>query len=417
MAIKKYLDLEGLKSFKEGVVAAIASGDAEALKAAKEYVGKIPEGVTDENGEAYADVLAYVKALIEDAAGDAAEVAEDLGDISTLTTTAKDDAVSAINELDAAVKVLNGEDTEAGSVKKALKDAKEYTDTSIGELGNKTEADGDAEAVPFANVKDYVDTKVANAGEAGVVTLTKQASAEDGYAATYVIAQGGTDLETKINIPKDFLLKDATLEVATAENAAEVGVDAGQKYIDFVVNVDAEDETEKHVYLGVNDLVDVYTSGSEATDAIVVAVDASTNKITATITDATISRDKIDADFEADIAALEDGLGDVDAIAVVKTPASDDGTTPAVMYDNAVDAINALNAAMGDGGSVQKQIEDAIAELDYEYDTTAEGAVATDGLVTEVKQVDGKIVVTKEQWTRITETEIQKLFNPDPETP
>lgn len=67
----------------------------------------------------------------------------------------------------------------------------------------------------------------------------------------------------KINIPKDYLVKSATLETSTAQNYETVGTSAaGKKYIDFVVNTVDSDATDTHIYLPVEDLVDVYTAGN-----------------------------------------------------------------------------------------------------------------------------------------------------------
>ena len=54
------------------------------------------------------------------------------------------------------------------------------------------------------------------------VSLEKQSSAEEGYFATYVIKQGNTPLSPKINIPKDYLLKDADILICEeADNPVE----------------------------------------------------------------------------------------------------------------------------------------------------------------------------------------------------
>ena len=92
--------------------------------------------------------------------------------------------------------------------------------------------------------------------------VVKQATADSGYAATYQLTVNGVVAGEKINIPKDFLVKSATLETVTAADTPYSGAVVGDKYIDFVINAKDSSGTAEHIYLPVNDLVDVYTSGN-----------------------------------------------------------------------------------------------------------------------------------------------------------
>jgi len=130
---------------------------------------------------------------------------------------------------------------------------------------------GDVEAIT-----DYIDAK-ATANE---VTVEKLASAETGYASSYVVKQNGVQVGDTINIPKDFVVKSATLETCQTADVPVAGLVPGDKYIDFVVNTYDGTATDTHIYLPVKDLVDVYTGGD--TDYISVSVD-NNNVITATL--------------------------------------------------------------------------------------------------------------------------------------
>ena len=97
-------------------------------------------------------------------------------------------------------------------------------------------------------------------------TLEKLTTAENGFASSYQMKVNGTPVGDKINIAKDYVVKSATLKNSTAENYAAVGCSAaGKKYIDLVINTkadgDGNTETDTHIYLPVEDLVDVYTNG------------------------------------------------------------------------------------------------------------------------------------------------------------
>ena len=112
-----------------------------------------------------------------------------------------------------------------------------------------------------------LDSRVDNLETGSLVNVVKQETAESGYAATYVITQGVDENDdpvqrgVKINIPKDFLVKSASIETVSTADSPYSGAAVGDKYIDFVVNATDASETAQHIYLPVNDLVDVYTTG------------------------------------------------------------------------------------------------------------------------------------------------------------
>jgi hypothetical protein len=97
------------------------------------------------------------------------------------------------------------------------------------------------------------------------VTLAKDETAETGYAASYTLSVNGTALGTKINIPKDFLVKSATLQTVSTADTPYTGAAVDDKYIDFVINAKDASATAEHIYLPVNDLVDAYTAGNGLT--------------------------------------------------------------------------------------------------------------------------------------------------------
>jgi hypothetical protein len=100
-----------------------------------------------------------------------------------------------------------------------------------------------------------------------LIAVEKKATANTGYAASYTIKANGTALSPDIDIPKDFLVKSATLETVTTADVPYQGAVVGDKYIDFVINAKDASETAEHIYLPVNDLVDVYTAGNGLTES------------------------------------------------------------------------------------------------------------------------------------------------------
>lgn len=119
---------------------------------------------------------------------------------------------------------------------------------------------------------DYNDGRFA-------ATVVKLSTAEAGYAASYEVRNAkGTKLGATINIPKDFLVKSATLETVATDDTPYTGAVVGDTYIDFVINTkadgDGSTETDTHIYLPVNDLIDIYTAGNgiEVSNEGVIAV-------------------------------------------------------------------------------------------------------------------------------------------------
>lgn len=243
------------------------------------------------------------------------------------------DAVDAINNLKAAVDLLNDDDETVGSVAKAIKDAIEALDVTefaltennsdvISIYGIK-EVDGKiskgASKIDLAKVAKTgaaadVSTAAITDGDAtdpqtlyaagtaqgtleaiardlndltteSAVTVEKLATATEGYLASYVVKQNGTVKGATIDIPKDFLIKSATVKTVTIADNPYPGAKVGDKYIDFVVNVKEGTATDTHLYIAVNDLVHPL-SGDTTTVAneyeLQISVD-STNKISATL--------------------------------------------------------------------------------------------------------------------------------------
>lgn len=106
-------------------------------------------------------------------------------------------------------------------------------------------------------------------------SVVKLETATDGYLASYQLQKDSVPVGATINIPKDYLVKSASVKTATADDPS--GFAEGTKYIDFVVNTydtDSGSGKESHIYLNVQDLVDVYTPGDgiDISEANVISV-------------------------------------------------------------------------------------------------------------------------------------------------
>ena len=103
-----------------------------------------------------------------------------------------------------------------------------------------------------------------------LMTVEKKATADEGYASSYVFKANGVAVGDTINIAKDWLLTGVEKGTVTAADKAAGGkfendddFAVGDKYIDFSFNVKAGGaETTTHIYLNVQDLVDAYLAGN-----------------------------------------------------------------------------------------------------------------------------------------------------------
>ena len=143
-----------------------------------------------------------------------------------------------------------------------------------------------------------LDNAAQGIGTAGEITVSARETAEQGYLKSYDIYQGDTsdpnNLKGTINIPKDFLVKSASVQTVTTANVPYSGAQVGDKYIDFVINTKDTaqgSEQAEHIYLPVNDLVDVYTATQGATE---VQLTIDNNKvISASLVNGGVTTDKL----------------------------------------------------------------------------------------------------------------------------
>lgn len=192
-------------------------------------------------------------------------------------------------------------------------------------------------------------TAIGTGGTNAAVAVTKTAGGpNDDYAYRYVFSQGGNPITNgTIDIAKDMVATDGTLVHPTAENPITID---GQQVTSgaYIAMTIANGNT---FYINVADLIE-YNSVS------------STDEITLTDTNHTITAT----------------VGKIAASKIIYQAA--EGATPA---KTVAQAINALESAVGTGGSVDTKIENAIGALD------ADKVATTGSVITGIHEVDGKI--------------------------
>lgn len=262
--------LEGKHAEGKTVAQEVTAG-IEALNLANTYAAK---STTDAH-IANADI--HVTAAKKTAWDGAVSDVETLMGTETTTGSVKQIAKSYADGKDAAI----------AAAKAAGDNAQTAVDTLAGKVGTLPE---DATAT---TVVGYVDEKIGKIPAQTDYTVTVTPSDVTGVAKRYTIAQASTGLNVNIDIPKDMVVSSGTVE----NNPA--GQPAGTYLVLTLANA-----TNDKVYINVSSLIEYVTSGSKTGDMVVVDVSAD-HKVTATITDGTITKAKL-------ATAVQTSLGKAD---------------------------------------------------------------------------------------------------------
>lgn len=320
---KKYADSKASAAINEAkaYVDGLIAGDSGITKRVETLEGKVDVDkvstaiATAKSGAedtAAADAAAKVKAaktaiLGESATGvDFDKTVKEVYDLASSKTTmaeveAKGYAVKADTDSAIADAKKAGTDaaTAAAAAKKAADAAQTAADAKVASVkaADKSVTIGGTDTEP--TVKVAISATAGNAlaldtdglkvtiPAAAEYSIVKDANAVDGYAATYRLTKGGENVGAAINIPKDMVVKTGSVEINPD------GKDAGTYLVLVLANA-----TEDKIYIPVNSLIEYVTSGSSAEDMVVVAVDEITHKVTATITNGTITKEKLHADVQ-----------------------------------------------------------------------------------------------------------------------
>lgn len=343
------VDVAGLESAIAEAKAAADDAQAD-VDALAEKVGTVEDGKTvvgmiSDNATEIADLAAIVAAMTGDEEGSVGSISEaikaQIDALDVEDTAVEGQFVVAVSEADGKITVtrqalkasdipeigmekVTGLSDAIADAKKAGTDANDaletYKETNDVAVGNAqtaaenamTEAQkkvasvgaGDASVTvggtataPTVAVKVSEDTDNAITLEddglkvviptAAEYTIVKDANSGD-YAAVYHMEKDGVQVGTSINIPKDMVVESG----AVVENPE--GQEAGT-YIKLVLQ-----NVEEPLYINVGSLIEYVTSGSATGDMVVVSV-SEDHKVTATITDGTITLAKLDADTQAKI--------------------------------------------------------------------------------------------------------------------
>lgn len=265
----------------------------------------------------------------------------------------------------------DGKDAAIAAAKAAGDNAKTAVDTLAGKVGELPEG------ATATTVVGYVDEKIGKIPAQTDYTVTVTPSTVKGIAKRYTVAQAATGLNVNIDIPSDMVVKSGTVETNPT------GQPAGTYLVLTLANA-----TNDKVYIDVGSLIEYVTSGSKTGDMVVVDVSAD-HKVTATISDGTITKAKL-------ATAVQTSLGLADT-AIQKAGL----TTALEPYAKSADVAN---------GYVAKNGTDRLMTADEgtKLEGIAEGAQAN---VIEAVKVGGTALEIKEKAVNIIEisTDLLKM--------
>lgn len=128
-------------------------------------------------------------------------------------------------------------------------------------------------------------------------------STDNNYAKVYIVKQGGSQIG-RINIPKDLVVSEGSVVTNPTGQAAGT-------YIKLII----ANQTNP-LYINVASLIEYVTSGSAAGDMVYVTVDPDTHKVTATITNGTITKEKLDSKVQNSLGLADSAVQPKDTILI-----------------------------------------------------------------------------------------------------
>lgn len=206
-------------------------------------------------------------------------------------------------------------------------DSVSAADNSVTVTGGKSASVGVKISAATGNLLELAsDGLKVIAPTAAEYTIQKATTAEEGFAATYKLMKDGVQVGASINLIKDMVVSSG--QVVTKSTSGAWG-DAGT-YLELTL----ANATNDKVYINVGDLIEYVTSGSQSGDMIVISV-SSDHKVTATITDGTITQAKLESTLSGKV---NDGAAAKAAVDLIL-----DGTT----LDSFADVETALSGKQG----------------------------------------------------------------------
>ena len=268
-------------------------------------------------------------------------------------------------------------------------------------------ADGLKVVIPEVTVPEY--------------SMKKLDAATEGMSASYQLTKDGAVVGAVIDIPKDMVVQSGSVQTFAAGELPSGVAEAGTYIVLVLANA-----TSDKLYIKVDDLIEYVTSGSAEGDMVFINIDPKTHKVTATITDGSVTEAKLHADVKAKLAKAVSAVQEVKAGTANGTIAVDGADvavaglksaayTESTAYDAAGTADGVKTALIGGtddndaaltiygAKAYAKSMVDGVkADLTNDIKVKIEGLDVEDTavakkLVSAVSETDGKITVTRRE--------------------
>lgn len=327
-----------------------------AASGATAYVGQILTLVADSNCEAYMisnEAGTLIKLAATTASGDlASDVATLQGQVADLISKVGKAAQGEVSStglyalIDEVKALAEGKVSSIGAADQSITIGGTATEPTVGiaisaDEGNALSlaADGLKVTIPEVTIPEY--------------SLKKLDTATTGMSASYQLTKDGTGIGAVIDIPKDMMVKSGSVQTYEA-GSLPAGVTEAGTYIVLVLN----DTAETKLYINVGNLIEYVTSGSADGDMVFINIDPQTHKVTATITDGTVTEAKLHADVKAKLARAVSAVQSVTE-STTNGNISVDGTD--IPVHGLQDAAYATVASLND--AAQNKVDTAKGEL------------------------------------------------------
>lgn len=291
--------LVGTEAVATQIADAIAELNLSNTYAAKEHTHTKSEITDFAHTHAMTEVTGLTDAIADakKAGTDANTALEEYKTTNNAAVKANADAITAINAAETGI----------------LAQAKEYANTKVASVSATDESivvSGTTTAPTVAvqiskeagnDLVKKTDGLFVEVPDGAVYSITKDETSAD-YAAVYHLTKDGANTGVAINIPKDMVVKSGTVEVNPAGQATGT-------YLVLTLANAAEDK----VYINVGSLIEYVTSGSAESDMVVVAV-SEDHKVTATITNGSITKAKLEAGVQTSLNKADSALQKTDIV-------------------------------------------------------------------------------------------------------
>ena len=323
MAVKQFIDINGLSLYDSLIKQVISDGDAKAIKAAALNGRKLElytvENPTAQDQPRFSITLPFTQEMLQGPNGKA------------YVWNESDGGGVRFENNDGTKSFIGCNDEGAGGIAAQIY-AKNGT-TNVGTRINVTTT-----GIYYTNGKtngsftagDEIATKKDVQGDAAsktVYVVETSGGSQDEYSKRYDFYQGSegspaspvpSEKLTSVYIPKDMFVESGSVGTVVTPDVPYEGAQVGDKYIDLVL----ANATSDHIYIPANSLVDVYTTEQGATE-VQLAID-NNNVISASIVavngsklvDGSVTKAKLAADVTVSLDLADSALQDGDITSV-----------------------------------------------------------------------------------------------------